>query len=126
MTSRRNTKQLEAIRTAINEAGRPLSIEEIHAAASDSVPSLGIRTVYRTIRRMQEDEEVANVPVPGSADRYEPAAVASHHHHHFHCRICDRFYDIEGCPGGLSKMLPNGFQLESHELTLSGRCAACA
>ncbi|MAH64809.1 MAG: transcriptional repressor [Phycisphaerae bacterium] len=126
MTSRRNTKQLEAIRTAIMEAGRPLSIEEIHAAASDAVPSLGIRTVYRTIRRLQEDEEVANVPVPGSADRYEPAAVASHHHHHFHCRICDRFYDIEGCPGGLSKMLPNGFQLESHELTLSGRCAACA
>ena len=53
-------------------------------------------------------------------------SLVSKHHHHFHCRICDRFYDVEGCPGGLSSMLPEGFELESHELTLLGRCAACA
>ena len=126
MTSRRNTKQLEAIRSVIDDAGRPLSIEEIHEAASHGVPSLGLRTVYRTIRRLQDDGAVANFSVPGAADRYEPAHVASKHHHHFHCRICDRFYDVEGCPGGLSSMLPEGFELESHELTLLGRCAACA
>ena len=126
MTSRRNTKQLEAIRSVIDDAGRPLSIEEIHEAASHGVPSLGLRTVYRTIRRLQDDGVVANVSVPGAADRYEPAHVASKHHHHFHCRVCDRFYDVEGCPGGLSGMLPQGFELESHELTLSGRCADCA
>ena len=126
MTTRRNTKQLEAIRSVIDEAGRPLSIEEIHAAASGDVPSLGLRTVYRTIRRLQEDGVVANVSVPGAADRYEPAHIASQHHHHFHCLVCDRFFDVDGCPGGLSTMLPEGFKLESHELTLSGRCAACA
>ena len=126
MTLRRTTRQLEAIRRVIGEAGRPLSIEEIHAAAGTEVPSLGLRTVYRTIRRLRDDGEIANVVVAGAPDRYEPAHVASHHHHHFHCRVCDRFYDIEGCPGGLSKMLPKGFKLESHELTLSGRCASCA
>jgi len=126
MTSRRNTKQLEAIQGVIDNAGRPLSIEEILEAASRDVPSLGLRTVYRTIRRLQDDGVVANVSVPGAADRYEPAHVASKHHHHFHCRVCDRFYDVEGCPGGLNSMLPAGFELESHELTLSGRCAACA
>lgn len=126
MTTRRTTKQLEAIRGVIDAAGRPLSIEEIHAAASETVPTLGLRTVYRTIRRLQDDGTVASVAVPGAADRYEPAHVASHHHHHFHCRVCDRFYDVEGCPGGLNKMLPAGFELESHELTLSGRCASCA
>jgi len=88
MTSRRNTKQLEAIKGVIDAAGRPLSIEEIHATASRDVPSLGLRTVYRTIRRLQDDGEVASVSVPGAADRYEPAHVASKHHHHFHCRVC--------------------------------------
>lgn len=60
----------------------------------------------------------ANVSVPGAADRSEPAHVASkhhhHHHHHFHGRVCDHFYDVDGCPGGLSAMLPEGFELESH------------
>ena len=73
----------------------------------------------------------ANVSVPGAADRSEPAHVASkhhhhHHHHHFHGRVCDHFYVVDGCPGGLSAMLPEGFELESHELTRSGRGAACA
>ncbi len=70
----------------------------------------------------------ANVSVPGAADRSEPAHVASKHRHHprFHGRVCDHFYDVDGCPGGLSAMLPEGFELESHELTRSGRGAACA
>lgn len=126
MPQQRTTRQFEAIRTAIMDAGRPLSIEEIHEVARETVPTLGVRTVYRVVRQLQEDAEVAAVTVPGGADRYEPASVASRHHHHFHCTKCDRIYDVEGCAGGLQKLLPEGFTLEHHELTLSGRCAACA
>ena len=126
MPQQRTTRQTEAIRAAIENAGRPLSIEEIHEEAAASVPSLGVRTVYRVVRRLQEDNEITTVPIPGSADRYELASVAATHHHHFHCTVCNRIYDVAGCAGGLKKLLPEGFKLEHHELTLSGRCSTCA
>ena len=125
MPQQRTTRQTVAIREAIEVAGRPLSIEEIHTEASATVPSLGLRTVYRVVRRLRDENEITTVSVPGGADRYELASVAATHHHHFHCTVCDRIFDIAGCAGGLKKLLPDGFQLEHHELTLSGRCAAC-
>ena len=126
MTDRRNTRQNEAIRSTIRNAGRPLSIDEIHDSARKDVASLGVRTVYRAVRRLEETGDVVRVSVPGQTDRYEAAEVASHHHHHFHCIVCDKMFDVEGCPGRLASMVPEGFVLENHEITLSGRCNACA
>ncbi|MDG2424943.1 MAG: transcriptional repressor [Phycisphaerales bacterium] len=126
MTAHRQTKQLEAIRTAFQTAERPLSIEELHELATRDVGTLGLRTVYRAVRRLEEEGEIARVLVPGDSDRYELASVASKHHHHFHCTACDRYFDVHGCPGGLNKIIPNGFKLEHHDLTLSGLCSSCA
>ena len=126
MTDRRNTRQNEAIRNTIIGAGRPLSIDEIHDGAKSDVASLGVRTVYRAVRRLEENGEVVRVSVPGQTDRYEAAEAASNHHHHFHCIVCDKMFDVEGCPGRLASMVPEGFVLEHHEITLSGRCDACA
>ena len=126
MPPQRQTKQLQAIRNAFKESRGPLSIDELHTLARDSIDSLGLRTVYRLVRRLQEEGEIASVQVPGKSDRYELASVASSHHHHFHCTACDRYFDIQGCPGGLEKLVPNGFTLEDHDLTLSGLCASCA
>ncbi len=126
MTERRNTRQHDAIRATIETAGRPLSIDEIHRASKAVVPTLGVRTVYRAVRRLEEAGEIARVIVPGQTDRYETATAASHHHHHFHCLVCDRVFDVDGCPGRLAAMVPEGFVLQHHEITLSGRCDACA
>ena len=126
MTQQRMTRQTEAISEAIKSAGGPLSIEEILTVASRTVSTLGLRTVYRVVRRLQDEGEIASVSVPGRSDRYEMASIASKHHHHFHCTACDRFFDLEGCPGGLKKLLPRGFKLQNHELTLSGLCASCS
>ncbi|MEM9373200.1 MAG: transcriptional repressor [Planctomycetota bacterium] len=123
--TRRDTAQQRAIREAIQAAGRPLSIEEIKEAASAGVPTLGIRTVYRVVSRLLEDGVIAPVALPGRPDRYECAGIAATHHHHFRCDRCDRMFDVDACPGGLGRMLPDGFQLEGHELLLWGRCADC-
>lgn len=126
MTPRRDTAQQRAVRQTIESAGRPLSLREIHELASKQTATLGYRTVSRIIGRMLDDGEVAPVLVPNQPDRYEPAEVASTHHHHFRCETCDRVFDINACPGGISNMLPPGFTLAGHEVMLWGQCAECA
>lgn len=124
--TRRDTSQQRAIRATIESVRRPLSVHEIHELAAEESSSLGLRTVYRVVNRLLEDGAIAPVVVPGQPDRYEPAAVAAKHHHHFHCEQCDRVFDVDACPGGLSRMLPPGFKLAGHELSLWGRCIDCA
>ncbi len=126
MPIQRQTRQTQAIHDTFEQAGRPLSIDELHSRASKDLDSLGLRTVYRAIRSLQEDGVIVSVSFPGMSDRYELASIAAKHHHHFHCKACDRFFDLHGCPGGLNKLLPNGFKLENHDLTLSGLCVSCS
>ena len=112
------------MREAIRAAGRPLSPQEILEATRESIPGLGLATVYRNVKAMVESHWLQTVELPGSPDRYEIADRG--HHHHFHCRGCDRVFDVEGCPGNLGTMTPRGFELESHEIVLYGRCSACS
>ncbi len=121
----RRTRQQDAIKRVLADAGRPMSVQEVFAAAAVAVPAIGLSTVYRTIRKLAERGEIAAVAVPGQPDRYELAHVAATHHHHFHCTACDRVFDINGCVGGLDRLLPDGFELHRHELTLIGVCRRC-
>lgn len=119
----RDTQQRRAIRAAIEDAARPLTPQEVLEAARSQSPGLGIATVYRTLRSGVEGGWLQQVDLPGEAPRYEP--TGKQHHHHFHCRRCDRVYEIEGCPEGLRGLTPPGFSLEEHEVVLYGRCAEC-
>ena len=123
---RRITPQRTALMNAFIKSARPLSISELHEISKREVPTLGVRTVYRLVRLLEEEGEIVSVFVADQAARYELASVAKVHHHHFHCKSCDRIFDIQGCSGDISKMLPDGFVLSKHELTLEGLCKACA
>ncbi|MGC3986064.1 MAG: transcriptional repressor [Pseudorhodoferax sp.] len=119
----RSTRQRDAIRQALVQAGRPLLPPEILAAAQAEVPALGIATVYRNLKQLVEAGEVQSVELPGEAPRFEPGG---HHHHHFSCTVCHRVFDVHACPGDMQKLAPPGFAVERHELTLYGRCDECA
>lgn len=119
----RRTRQRDAIRDALKNARRPLSPQEILEAAESEVPSLGLATVYRNVKALVEEGWLHTVELPGAPDRYEVAGRG--HHHHFHCRECDRVYDVEGCPGPMDELPPSGFEVESHEIILYGLCPRC-
>jgi Fur family transcriptional regulator, ferric uptake regulator len=120
----RETRQRRAIRKAIEDAGHPLSPKELLELASNEVEGLGIATVYRNIKVLQDDGWLTPVELPGEPPRYEVAGKG--HHHHFHCRSCDRVFDVEECPGELKRVTPRGFRLERHEFVLYGLCVECA
>jgi Fur family ferric uptake transcriptional regulator len=120
----RKTRQRDAIRSAVSAARRPVGPGEVLAAAQADVPTLGLATVYRNLRHMQEEGELSVVEVPGQGTLYEVSGLK--HHHHFCCRGCGKVFDVQGCPGNLDGLVPSGFKLESHELLLYGQCAECA
>ena len=123
-TPNRDTAQRRALRATFERAGRPLSPGEALATARSRVPRLGIATVYRNIRALLEEGWLVEVPLPGAPNRYEIAG--KHHHHHFRCRVCDRVYEVDACPPDLRALIPQGFRLEDHDITLIGRCASCS
>lgn len=119
----RNTRQRAAIRTAIEQAGRPLLPAEVLEAAQQAVPGLSLATVYRGLKSLVEEGLISPVSLPSEVTRYERAG--HHHHHHFQCLSCQRVYDVHACPGDLGRLAPPGFSVESHDLTLYGRCGEC-
>jgi Fur family transcriptional regulator, ferric uptake regulator len=123
MSMQRETSQRKAIRRALTAAGRPLGPNEILDSARDTVPGLGIATVYRNVKALLEEGWIVAVELPGEPARYEIAG--KDHHHHFLCRACDSVFEIEGCPGNIRAVTPDGFQLERHEVVLYGLCTTC-
>jgi len=119
----RSTRQRDTLREVFAAAGRPLGPQEALELAQRQFASLGIATVYRAIKDLVEEGWLVPVTV-GSTARFELADRG--HHHHFYCEACDRAFDISGCTGDLSRLVPEGFVADSHELTINGLCGACA
>ena len=119
----RRTKQRNAIQLAFSSTDRPLAPREVLEITRREMPKTSLATIYRNIRLLEQDGWLHRVELPGVADRYERAG--KDHHHHFHCRRCDRVFEVDACPGGFPALAPEGFQLESHEVTLYGLCPQC-
>lgn len=138
----RQTRQKKAVIEVLEASGRSLSPVEIWTLAQRGAPSLNLSTVYRQLKSLHDDAQVVRVELPGQSPRFETVCRAGpcarhrgpggadaahpHHHHHFHCEVCDLVMPIAGCPGGIERLAPAGFTVERHDLTLHGRCAACA
>lgn len=121
----RKTQQREAILQVIADAPGPLSVPEIHEKATEKLESLGIATVYRTLKLLQESEQIHSVILPSGESRFESAEHG--HHEHFQCRTCTRVFDVHTCslPKTRGATLPGGFVIEDHELTFYGTCPDC-
>ena len=120
----RTTAQRKAIHTVLEKAGRPLSPPEIFQEARSIAPGLGMATVYRTIKRLLDENCIEQVELPGDAPRYERSGMG--HHHHFCCKGCNKVYDWFGCNCPCESQSPAGFAVEGHDVYLYGRCVDCA
>lgn len=121
----RKTNQREGVFQVLKESKGPLTPQEILERTLKITNNVGIATIYRTIKLLAEAKEIVAVTLPDGQSRYELAHLD--HHHHFKCRTCLKIYDLEHCPIEIGKnlLLPNGFKLEGHEITLFGTCANC-
>lgn len=118
------TRQKQVLLSVFESAKRPLTASEICSQARREIPSLGLATVYRAIKRFVTDGQIRAVEIPGVAPHYERAA--RRHHHFFLCQECKRLFDLIGCVRGVGTLAPVGFRVEQHEIVLYGECATCA
>jgi len=120
----RTTRQSLALSRILAEAERPLNATELLDLARLEVPGMGQATVYRILKDLIKHDHAILVDIPGAVPAYERTHRG--HHHHFHCTVCTKIFEVEGCVPGIEGIVPTGFQLEGHEIILSGRCAGCA
>ncbi len=118
------TRQKLVLGEVFERAKRPLTASEICQEARRKIPSLGIATVYRAIKRSVSDGQIRPVEIPGVAPHYESAA--KHHHHFFLCQQCRRLFNLIGCVRGVRALAPSGFRVQQHEIVLYGECSSCA
>lgn len=123
--TRRHTRQRDVILQVLQDAEGPLSVPELHARARHELASLGVATVYRTLKLLQDGGQVRALFLDGES-RFERADLG--HHHHFACRNCKKVFDLASCPLALpgGAHYPDGFVVETHEVTLYGLCPGCA
>ena len=117
---------------ALLEAGRAMnrafSVRELHTAARDAAPRLGLTTAYRTMERWREEGWAEDAGTRGGEAVYVLCA-AQGHHHHVVCVDCGATALLEGCalqPARESARTAGFDLLDSALASLPARCQACA
>ncbi len=123
---KRQTVQRKAIIESFSKATGPLTPQEVLEHTKKTQPRLGLATVYRTLKLLEQENQIVAVHIPSESARYE--LKRNDHHHHFCCQACETVYDLEvNCP--IVKLtdtsLPGGFAITNHDLTFYGLCPAC-
>ena len=122
---KRSTPQKKAIEEVFNTISRPLNLEEVLAEGRKFVPSLNQATVYRNLNNLVKNGWLNKIHMSPAGTLFEKSDKG--HHHHFHCRVCQKSFEILQCALDYEKQLaPDGFVVESHELFFYGVCADCA
>jgi Fur family ferric uptake transcriptional regulator len=124
----RVTRPRQAVWRVLREADDHLTVEEIAARVADREPAVNLASVYRSLALFAELDLVRESRL-GDADatRWELA----HPDEHFHL-ICDRCGRVDHHAGDLVASIVehlysgHGFEARAVELSVVGRCAACA
>ncbi|WP_426566471.1 Fur family transcriptional regulator [Angustibacter sp. McL0619] len=123
-TTRRATKQREAVESYLADGTTFVSAQQIYAGLREQGSTIGLATVYRALQGMVEDEGVDALRTDDGEVVYRRCRSGSHHHH-LVCRECGRTVEVEG-PAveqwADAVAGQHGFRDISHTLELFGTC----
>jgi Fur family ferric uptake transcriptional regulator len=127
----RNTEHKQLIRSVIEDnCGRHMSTEEIYELVKKSHSGIGIATVYRNIKSLQEEGLILKEQFGDKESaRYEMSLQSGEHtHHHLICTECGEVCDVEDDLLDRIEALvsdKNGFRIVDHRLNFFGICKKC-
>lgn len=116
----RRTRQREAIYTALREAMRPLSFEELLERARRHYPKVGERTVFRNVRELLDEQALVRIYLPGQPARYELPTWS--HRPHLICRNSGKVFILPQSAPDMIAQMPamKDFVLEGEEVVFFG------
>jgi Fur family transcriptional regulator, ferric uptake regulator len=127
----RNTRQKQLILNVIRaNSGRHMSAEDIYELVKQSDKDIGIATVYRNIKTLEEDGVLLKAQFnERDGAKYEMCLqVGDHTHHHLICMQCGAVYDVEDdLLDKIEKLVSSkrGFKILDHRLNFYGICREC-
>ncbi|MCY4176323.1 MAG: Fur family transcriptional regulator [Acidimicrobiaceae bacterium] len=115
---------------ALADAGKPITLPDILAAAPELAPS----SVYRNLDVLERSGVVQRIAAAGAHSFFEFAEPLISHHHHLICIDCGIIEDFRldddmerRVDSGLLEAAGKaGFTPLRHSVDLHGYCAACA
>ena len=96
--------------------------EEVFLRVKAEMPDISFATVYNCLDALVKCGLVRQVTVQRGATRFCPNMQE---HCHFYCDGCESVFDI-ALPRDSAVPLPKGFRAERYDVTIHGRCPACA
>ncbi len=124
------TPQREAIYLLVkSRRGSHLSSEEIFDLLRDEHPGIGLATVYRALRVLEDMGLLHSLYLNDGKIRYEANDdTEDHRHHHLVCLDCGRVEEFAlDLLGPLEKMVQekSGFTVQDHSVKFYGICTTC-
>ncbi|MBK6886285.1 MAG: transcriptional repressor [Tetrasphaera sp.] len=128
MSTRRTTRQQQAVSSILERHGDFRSAQEWHALLRESGEAVGLATVYRTLQTLADEGTIDVLRSPAGEAVYR-ACSSGGHHHHLVCRRCGRAEEIEAAEverWTSATATAYGFTDVTHTLEVFGRCADCS
>jgi Fe2+ or Zn2+ uptake regulation protein len=121
----RSTRQRIAVLHLLQaDRGHPTALE-VHERLIERQPNVSQKTVYAILDALVDAGLARRLDQGARAARYE---ARPGRHDHAYCRRCGRLFDIPARADASIRSraeLPDGFQVETIQVTLEGCCARC-
>jgi Fur family peroxide stress response transcriptional regulator len=117
------TPQRQAILKLLEGNQSHPSADRIYSEILKQFPGISFATVYNTLSKLVEAEEIRELDIDPDKKRFDPCITP---HNHFYCKVCGKIYDIayhSPLPLKLTKI--DGHQVDAIQLHLKGVCKEC-
>ncbi len=124
----KSTRQRDRVVRAFFAAARHVSAEELYHRVRAEDPSIGLVTVYRTLKLLREAGLATGRQFGDTYTRFDPSP-ADRPHDHLICTRCGKIQEFQNA--GLLHLREKvartlGFTVTEHKLELYGFCRDCA
>ncbi len=120
------TPQRLSILEAIDGMRAQFTPQQLYKRLHKNHPDIGLVTVYRTLKLLDESGLVCRMGYCGRSQSY--ARRPHEHHHHLVCAGCDKVVDVSSCGlGEMERKLASetGFAISDHHIEFVGLCRQC-
>ena len=124
----KSTRQRDRIVHAFFDAGRHVSAEELYHRIRTQDPSIGLVTVYRTLKLLREAGLATGRQFGDAYTRFDPSPT-DRPHDHLICTRCGKIQEFadDNLHALREKVARSrGFTVTEHRLELYGFCRECA